>query len=54
MAWYVEAGYGDDVAFAAFSARMGAMTIEKDHDLAATFPALHSTAPHIIFKDVNA
>lgn len=54
VAWYVEAGYGDDVAFAAFSARMGAMTIEKDHDLAATFPALHSTAPRIIFKDVNA
>lgn len=53
--WYIEAGYGDDSAFAAFAARAITLTLDKPLSLTEpplAFSALPVGEPHIILKGI--
>jgi len=53
--WYIEAGYGDEDAFAEFSSRAAALAQDKDFtfmDNSPSFPQLDDSGPHILIKGV--
>ncbi|MCS3433767.1 hypothetical protein [Klebsiella sp. BIGb0407] len=55
--WYIEAGYGDESAFAAFSSRAMTLVLDKNFSLmddAPSFPQLDDSGPQILIKGVQA
>ena len=56
--WYIESGYGDESAYAAFSSRTLAMVLDKNFSLmddAPPFPQLDDySGPHILIKGAQA
>lgn len=54
--WYIEAGHGDDDAFAAFASHAMTLTLDKDFTLmdgSPSFPSLDGSGPHILIKGVK-
>lgn len=55
--WYLEAGHGDDDAFAAFCARIAGVVLHDGFSLtdnAPSFPPLNGNEPRILVKGVSA
>jgi len=53
--WYIEAGYGDEDAFAEFSSRAMTLALDKDFtfmDSSPPFPQLDDSGPRILTKGV--